>query len=387
MVSNFELTREQNELKEKVAQFTKEEIIPVIDDYDNKDEFPWGIAKKAFDLGIMNVRIPKKYGGKGLGLLDEIIIIEEICTGCVGVGTSLNVNSLGFEPIIIAGNDEQKERYLKPLTEKLSFIAFGLSETCCGSDATGIQCEAKKEGDYYVLNGTKFWITNAWISDSFVIFAKTSETDRKNKKHSSAFIVEKDWDGVKVAEPMKKLGLRTSPTSAILLKDVEVPNENMLGEVGDGFQIAMDTFATSRPAIGAFGVGVARAALRESIKYANKREAFTVPLKRFQLIQQLIARMIVGIESAKLLTYKAAAAIDSGKPDMILSSCSKIAGSEIAMKATKDAIQVWGGRGFLRNNPVEKLYRDAKVLEIYEGTTQIQEVIIGGQALEGNYNP
>jgi alkylation response protein AidB-like acyl-CoA dehydrogenase len=149
----------------------------------------------------------------------------------------------------------------------------------------------------------------------------------------------------------------------------------------------MDTFATSRPAIGAFGVGVARAALRESIKYANKREAFTVPLKRFQLIQQLIARMIVGIESAKLLTYKAAAAIDSGKPDMILSSCSKIAGSEIAMKATKDAIQVWGGRGFLRNNPVEKLYRDAKVLEIYEGTTQIQEMIIGGQALEGNYNP
>lgn len=387
MVTNFELTEEQLKLKEKVAKFTKDEIIPVINEYDAKDEFPWEIAKKAFDLGIMNVRIPKKYSGKGLGLLDEIIIIEEICTGCVGVGTSLNVNSLGFEPIIIAGNEDQKDKYLKPLTEKLSFISFGLSETCCGSDATGIQCKAKKQGDKYILNGTKFWITNAWIADNFVIFAKTSDTDRKNKRHLSAFIVGKDWDGVKVAEPMKKLGLRTSPTSAILLKEVEVPIENMLGNEGDGFQIAMETFATSRPAIGAFGVGVARAALRESIKYANKREAFTVPLKRFQLIQQLIARMIVGIESAKLLTYKAATAIDNGKPDMILSSCSKIAGSEIAMKATKDAIQVWGGRGFLRNNPVEKLYRDAKVLEIYEGTTQIQEVIIGGQALEGNYNP
>ncbi|MBD3228394.1 MAG: acyl-CoA dehydrogenase [Candidatus Lokiarchaeota archaeon] len=387
MTLNFEFSDDQIKLKEKAAKFVKDEVIPAIDKYDKNEEFPWELAEKAFDLGLMNVRIPKDYGGKGLGLLDEIIIIEEICAGCVGLGTSLNVNSLGFEPIILAGNDDQKNKYLKPLTEKLSFISFGLSETCCGSDAAGIQCKAEKKGDKYVLNGTKFWITNAWIADNFVVFARTGEINRKKKRHLSAFIIEKDWEGVKVADPMKKLGLRTSPTSAILLKDVEVPIKNRLGDEGDGFKIAMDTFATSRPAIGAFGVGVARAALRNSLEYANKRNAFTVPLKKFQLIQQLIARMILGIESAKLLTYKAAKAIDNGKPDMILSSCSKIAGSEIATKAAKDAIQIWGGRGFLSNNPVEKLYRDAKVLEIYEGTTQIQEIIIGGQALEGGYSP
>ena len=298
----------------------------------------------------------------------------------------MNVNSLGFEPIILAGNKEQKEKYLRPLTEKLRFIAFGLSEYVAGSDAAGIQCKAEKKGDKYIISGSKFWITNAYVADYFVVFCKTGE-DRWKKNHLSAFIVEKDWEGVKVAKPMKKLGLKVSPTSAINFKNVEVPIENMLKNEGDGFQIAMDTFNASRPAIGAFGIGLARAALRYSIKYANERNAFTVPIAKFQLVQKLIADMIVGIEAAKLLTYKASVAIDTGKPDRTLSSCAKLLGSKVASDASREAIQVWGGRGFLSNNPVEKLYRDAKVLEIYEGTTQIQEIIIGTNALTGVYKP
>ncbi|MHA1253841.1 MAG: acyl-CoA dehydrogenase family protein [Candidatus Helarchaeota archaeon] len=201
---NFDFDEKQLELKEKAKKFTETEVIKQIAEYDEKEEFPWDIAKKAFNLGLTNVRIPKKYGGKGLGLLEEVIIIEEICVGCVGLGTSLNVNSLGFEPIILAGTEEQKEKYLRPLTEKLSFIAFCLSETVAGSDAAGIQCKAEKQGDKYIINGSKFWITNASLADTFVVFTKTG-TDRNTKKHLTAFIVEKDWEGVKVSKPMSKL--------------------------------------------------------------------------------------------------------------------------------------------------------------------------------------
>lgn len=383
---DFEFSKEQLELKNKVKEFVDEEVTPKIAEYDRKEEFPWEILQKAFDLGIMNVRIPKEYSGMGLGLLEEVIIIEEIAVGCVGLATSMNVNSLGFEPIIIAGNEEQKEKYLRPLTEKLSFIAFALSEYVAGSDAAGIQCKAERKGDKYIINGSKFWITNASVADFFVVFTKTGE-DRWSKNHLTAFIVEKDWEGVKVPPHMKKMGLRVSPTCAINFKNVEVPIENRLGEEGDGFKIAMDTFDTSRPAIGAFGIGLARAALKYSIQYANERQTFTVPIKTFQLIQELISNMVVGIEAARNLTYKASLAIDNGKPERIISSCAKLLGSKVAMDAARDAIQIWGGRGYLSNNPVEKLFRDAKVLEIYEGTSQVQEIIIGTAALNGLYNP
>ncbi|MHA1379713.1 MAG: acyl-CoA dehydrogenase family protein [Candidatus Helarchaeota archaeon] len=381
---DFEFTKEQLKLKEITRKFVDEEVIPKIAEYDRNEEFPWELVQKAFDLGIMNVRLPKEYGGKGLGLLEEVIVIEEVAVGCTGLATSMNVNSLGFEPIIIAGNKQQKEKYLRPLTEKLKFIAFALSEYVAGSDAAGIQCKAEKKGDKYVINGSKFWITNAYIADYFVVFCKTGE-DRWKKNHLSAFIVERDWEGIKVAKPMKKMGLRVSPTSAINFKNVEVPIENMLGNEGEGFKIAMDTFNASRPAIGAFGIGLARAALKYSIKYANERKAFTTEIKNFQLVQKIIADMVVGIEAAKLLTYKASIAIDNGTPDRTISSCAKLLGSKVASDAAREAIQVWGGRGYLKNNPVEKLYRDAKVLEIYEGTTQVQEIIIGTNALNGIY--
>ena len=378
---DFNLTEEQIRLREEVHQFVQEEVSPVVGEYDAKDEFPKQIAEMAFERGFMNVRIPTKYGGRGLGLLDEVIITEELAYGGVGIATSINVNSLGFEPILLAGTEEQKEKYLTSLTQKLSFVAFAFSETVVGSDVAGIECKAWKEGDEYVLDGSKFWITNAILADLFVLFAKTGE----NRKELTAFIVPANLAGIKVSPPVKKLGIRESPTSAISFKQVRIPEENLLGQEGEGFKIAMNTFNASRPAIGAFGIGLARHALDLAIDYAKERKAFTVPLANFQMIQELIAHMVIGIEAAKGLTYKAAWLIDNNTPNLTISSCAKVYSSEVAMRAALDCLQIWGGRGYLRTNPVEKLVRDAKVLEIYEGTTQIQKVVISGAALSGEY--
>jgi len=378
---DFNLTEEQIKLREEVAKFTREEIVPVVNKFDEKDEFPREIMQKAFDKGFMNVRIPKKYGGRGMSLLDEVLITEEIAYGGAGIATSMNVNSLGFEPILLAGTDEQKEKFLRPLTEKLSFIAFAASEIGVGSDVAGIQCKAWKEGDEYVIDGNKFWITNAAVADLFVVFCKTGE----KRKELSAFIVPKDTPGIKAGPPVKKMGLRESPTSAVFLKNVRIPKENLLGEEGKGFDVAMGTFNASRPAIGAFAIGLSRRALDLAMDYAKKRTAFTVPLRNFQMIQELIANMVVGIEASKGLTYKSAWHIDQGDPNTTLSSCAKVYSSEVAMRSSLDCLQIWGGRGYLRNNPVEKLVRDAKVLEIYEGTTQIQKIVISQNALAGVY--
>ena len=379
---DFSLTKEQLKMRQEVREFVRKEIVPVIADFDAKDEFPMSLAKKAHELGFMNVRIPQELGGRGLGLLDEVLITEELAYGSIGIATSLNVNSLGFEPILLAGTKEQKEKYLRPLTEKLSFVSFACSEHVVGSDVAGIACKAWKEGDEFVLDGSKFWITNAIIADTLVVFAKTGE----KRKELSAFIVPSKTPGVKIAPPLKKMGLRDSPTCAISFKQARIPEENLLGKFGEGFQIAMDTFNASRPAIGAFAIGLARRALDLARDYAKERIAFTVPLASFQLIQDLIADMVIGIEASKGLTYKAAWMIDNKTPDTTLSSCAKVYSSEVAMKSALDCLQIWGGRGYLRSNPVEKLVRDAKVLEIYEGTTQIQKIIIGGAALQGMYS-
>jgi acyl-CoA dehydrogenase len=378
---DFNLTEEQLKLKEEVHQFVLEAVAPVIGEYDAKDEFPKEIAERAFEKGFMNVRIPTNYGGRGLGLLDEVLITEELAYGGVGIATSINVNSLGFEPILLAGSEEQKEKYLRALTEKLSFVAFACSETVVGSDVAGIQCKAWKEGDEYIIDGTKFWITNAILADTFVVFAKTGE----KRKELSAFIVPADLPGIKVAPPVKKLGIRESPTSAITFKKVRVPIDNLLGKEGEGFKIAMDTFYASRPAIGAFGIGLARHAFDLATDYAKQRTAFTVPLANFQMIQELIAHMVVGIEAAKGLTYRAAWLIDNKTPSNTISSCAKLYSSEVAMRSALDCLQIWGGRGYLRTNPVEKLVRDAKVLEIYEGATQVQKLVISSAALSGEY--
>ncbi|NHI91481.1 MAG: acyl-CoA dehydrogenase [Candidatus Lokiarchaeota archaeon] len=379
---DFNFSKEQEKLRKEVREFTLKEIVPKVGEFDEKDEFPWDIMKKAFQKGFMNVRIPKKYGGRGLNLLDEVIITEEIAYGGAGVATSMNVNSLGFEPILLAGTEEQKQKFLSPLTQKLSFVSFACSETVVGSDVAGIQCKAWKEGDEYVIDGNKFWITNASVADLFVVFAKTGE----KRKELSAFIVPKETSGVKAGPPVKKLGLRESPTCAVFFKNARIPKENLLSEEGKGFDIAMGTFNASRPAIGAFAIGLTRRALDLATEYAKKREAFTVTLDKFQMVQELIANMVVGIEASRGLTYKSAWLIDQGTPNTTLSSCAKVYSSEVAMRSALDCLQIWGGRGYLRTNPVEKLVRDAKVLEIYEGTSQIQRVVISQNALAGIYN-
>ncbi|MFX1294715.1 MAG: acyl-CoA dehydrogenase family protein [Promethearchaeota archaeon] len=378
---DFKFSEKQIMLRKNIREFVQEEVIPIVNVYDAKDEFPMEIAQKAFNKGFLNTRIPKKYGGRELGLLDEVIITEELAYGGVGIATSFNVNSLGFEPILLAGSEEQKQKWLGRLTKKLSFVAFACSETVVGSDVAGIQCKAWKESDEYIINGSKFWITNAILADFFVVFCKTG----KKRKELSAFIIPADSSGVKVGAPLKKMGLRESPTCAISFKQVKVPIENLLGKEGEGFKIAMDTFNASRPAIGAFGIGLSRRALDLAVDYAKKRTAFTVPLANFQLIQEMIANMVVGIEASRGLTYKAAWMIDNNIPDLTLSSCAKLFSSEVAMRSALDCLQIWGGRGYLRTNPVEKLVRDAKVLEIYEGTTQIQKIVIGDSALSGTY--
>jgi acyl-CoA dehydrogenase len=378
---DFNLSKDQLKLREEAHQFVIEEIAPVIGEYDAKDEFPRDLAEKAFEKGFMNVRIPPNYGGRGLGLLDEVLITEELAYGGVGLATSINVNSLGFEPILLTGTEEQKKTYLRPLTQKLSFVAFACSETVVGSDVAGIQCKARRDHDEYIIDGNKFWITNAILADTFVVFAKTGE----KRKELSAFIVPADLPGIKVAPPVKKLGIRESPTSAMTFKQVRIPTENLLGKEGDGFKIAMDTFYASRPAIGAFGIGLARHALDLATDYAKERTAFTVPLANFQMVQELIAHMVVGIEAARGLTYRAAWLIDNKTPSNTVSSCAKLYSSEVAMRSALDCLQIWGGRGYLRTNPVEKLVRDAKVLEIYEGTTQVQKLVISGAALSGEY--
>ncbi|MHC1591433.1 MAG: acyl-CoA dehydrogenase family protein [Candidatus Helarchaeales archaeon] len=381
-VLDFSFTKEQLDLRNEVRKFVREEILPNVAEWDEKDQFPEELMQKAFEKGFMNVRIPKKYGGRGLGLIEETIITEEIAYGSVGISTSMNVNGLGCEPILIAGTEEQKEKFLKPVTEKLSFVSFALSEYIAGSDAAGIQCKAWKEGDEYVINGNKFWITNASVADLFVVFCKTGE----KRKELSAFIVPADTPGVKAAPSVKKIGLRESPTCGVFFKDVRIPKENLLGKEGEGFQIAMDTFNVTRPGIGAFAIGLMRRALDLSVDYAKKRKAFTVPLSRFQMVQELIANMVIAIEASKGLVYRSAWSIDQGNPNPILSSCAKAYSSEMAMKAALDCLQIWGGRGYLRTSPVEKLVRDAKVLEIYEGTTQIQKIVISQNVLTGQYD-
>jgi len=378
---DFNFTPEQKALQKEVREFVKEEILPNTAEWDEKDHFPMELMKKAFKRGFMNVRIPKEFGGRGLGLIEETIITEEIAYGSVGISTSMNVNGLGCEPILLAGTEEQKKKFLKPVTEKLSFVAFALSEYIAGSDAAGIQCKAWKEGDEYVINGNKFWITNASVADLFVVFCKTGE----KRKELSAFIVPADTPGVKAGPPVKKIGLRESVTCAVFFKNARIPKENLLGEEGKGFQLAMDTFNVTRPGIGAFAIGLTRRALDLSVDYANKRKAFTVPLNRFQMVQELIANMVIGIEASKGLVYRSAWSIDNGNPNPVLSSCAKAYSSEIAMRSALDCLQIWAGRGYLRSNPVEKLVRDAKILEIYEGTTQIQKIVISQNVLSGNY--
>ena len=371
---DFMLTEEQKALQKKAREFAINEVLPVARKYDESEEFPLPVIKKAWEQGLLNLGIPKEYGGPGYGLLSSCIVVEEISSACPGIATSIFDNNLGAEPIVIGGNNDQKQRILSELVNEFKLIAFATSEPTMGSDVAGMKCKAEKDGDEYILNGNKFWITNGGYADYITVFA-TIDPEQKHKG-IAAFIVDTKSEGVKLGKHIPKLGQRSSNTVSVGLKNVRIPKENVLAKPGRGFVLAMQTFAHTRPAIGAFAIGCARSAMEYSIDYAQKREAFGRPIGNYQVIQEKIANMYKDIEAARLLTYKAAWEADQGMDNNLSSSIAKAFASDVAMNVTTEAIQIFGGYGYLRTYPVEKLFRDAKLYQIYEGTSEIQRIVI-----------
>jgi len=381
---DFRLTDEQHELQNKARRFAQEYMIPYAHYYDKTGEFPRPIIQKCWEEGLMNLSIPKEFGGQGLGSIEQCITVEEMAAGCAGMTTSIYVNSLGAEPILIAGTDEQKEKYLRPLTEDLKFISFACSEPGMGSDVAGIQTLVKKEGNHYVLNGSKFWITNAPHADYFTVFATLDPS--KRHKTLCAFIVDADTPGVKTGRPVEKMGHRASTTSSVVFRDAKVPEENILGGEGKGFAIAMKTFAMTRPSIAAFATGLARAAMEYARDYVNKREVFTQKLREFEVIQFKLAEMFMKIEASRALYLKAAWTTDNVGDATIPASVAKAFATDVAMETASEALQIHGGYGYIDQYPLEKLFRDAKLYQIYEGTSEVQRLILGRHVLSG-YEP
>lgn len=381
---NFNLSREQLDLQQNAQQFSMDVLLPAAWHYDEKDQLPLWVLKKADEAGIMNSDIPTEYGGMGYGLVEGAIVTEEIAAACPGLATSIFDNSLGFEPLVISDNEALKKKYLPEIAKNFKRICFATSEPGMGSDVSGIQCRAKEDGDHYILNGTKYWITNSGVADYMTIFA----TIDPEKKHDGicAFIVEKDWEGVRVGRPIPKLGQRTSNTAGISLKNVRVPMENMLAPPGKGFVLAMKTFSRTRPIIGAFAVGAARSAMEYALDYAKKRKTFGAGINSYQAIQFKLAEMYQRVETSRLLVLKGAWEADNGMDPTISASIAKLYASENAMKVLSDALQIFGGYGYTKMFPIEKLLRDTRLFTIYEGTTEVQKLIIAGHLLTA-YEP
>jgi acyl-CoA dehydrogenase len=381
---DFTLTKEQIELRNSARAFAQEYMLPYAHYYDKTGEFPRPIMQKCWEAGLMNLAIPKEFGGQGLGILEQCLVVEEMAAGCAGMTTSIYVNSLGAEPILVAGTDEQKEKYLKPLTESLKFISFACSEPGMGSDVAGIKTLVERDGDNYVLNGSKFWITNAPHADTFTVFASLDPS--KRHKALCAFIVDADSPGLKTGRPVEKMGHRASTTTSVILRNVKVPAENMLGSEGEGFKIAMKTFSMTRPAIAAFATGLARSAMEYAREYVGKREVFSEKLQNFEVIQFKLAEMFMKIEAARLMYLKAAWTTDFDGDSTIPASAAKAFATDVAMEVASEAVQIYGGYGYIDQFPVEKLFRDAKLYQIYEGTSEVQRLILARHVLSG-YEP
>jgi len=380
----FELSSTQKELQAKIREFAVREILPAVWHYDEKDEIPLFLLQKAFDSGLMNTDIPVKYGGKGFGLIESVILTEEMAAVCPGVATSIFDNSLGMVPIYLSENEKVKEKYLPVILRDFKRICFATSEPTIGSDVASMRCSAEKKGNNYILNGTKYWITNAGVADYMTIFATIDPA--KQHEGICAFLVERNWDGVSVGRPIPKLGQRASNTAGINLKNVRVPDENVIAQPGKGFVLAMKTFSRTRPTIGAFAVGAARSAMEYAIDYAKKRKAFGAKLSNFEAIAFKLAEMYQKVETSRLLVWKSAWEADSGMDSTISASIAKFYATEAAMEVVNDAMQIFGGYGYTKMFPIEKLLRDIRLLSIYEGTSEIQRLIVSGHVLN-NYKP
>jgi acyl-CoA dehydrogenase len=376
---NFQLSPKQLKLQKKAREFALKEILPVAWHYDEIDETPLPVLKKAYDSGLMNGDIPKKYGGKGWGLIEAVVLTEEFAAACPGIATSIFDNSLGMEPLLLCNNEPLKKKYCANILNDFKLICFATSEPSMGSDVAGIRCKAERDGDDYILNGTKYWITNGGIADYMSIFA-TADPDSQHEG-ICAFLVERDWPGVSIGHKIPKLGQRGSNTVGINFKDVRVPKENVMAPPGEGFMLAMQTFSRTRPAIGAFAVGSARSAMEFATDYAKKRRAFGTKIANFQAIQHKIAEMYQKVETSRLLVWKAAWEADNRMDPTISASIAKFYATEAALEVANEALQIFGGYGYTKMFPIEKLLRDARLYRIYEGTSEVQRYIVSGYAM------
>ena len=378
---DFTLTEEQEAMRALAHDFAEKEIRPVAAELDEREEFPWELVRKAGEIGLTTFAFPEEVGG--LGITDELtncIITEELSWGCAGVATVLGGTHLASIPILLAGSDEQKRRLLKPIVERNGLCAMALTEPDAGSDVAAMTTTARREGDSYVLNGAKRFITNGGIADLYVVFASVDRS--LGHRGVTAFLVPGDTAGITGGKKEKKLGIRCSHTGEVILENVVVPVENRLGEEGSGFKLAMTMLDRSRPMVAAIALGIGRAAYEYARDYAKERVQFGKPIASNQAIQFLLADMATKVQAARLMTWWSAKVTETARPFLYESSMAKNFASDVAMEVATDAVQIFGGYGYIREYPVEKLFRDAKITQIYEGTNQIQKIVVAQQILK-----
>ncbi|MBC7385634.1 MAG: acyl-CoA dehydrogenase family protein [Cryobacterium sp.] len=377
---DFTLSDDQKQLQELARKFSKEEIAPKAALHDKEGKFPREVAEKAWALGLMNTHISTEFGGLGLGVLDGCIITEELAYGCTGMCTAMEANALAAAPVMVAGNDAQKAEFLGMLTAEPKFAAYCVTEPGAGSDVSGIRTLAKKDGEDYVINGSKMWITNASVASWYFVLAYTDPTLKH--KGMSGFIVPADAKGITVGKKEWNMGQRASDTRGLTFDNVRIPARYRLGNEGEGFKIAMSAFDHTRPTVAAGAVGLAKRAMDEAVAYSMTRKTFGQPIASYQAISFLIAEMGMNIEAARMLVYKAGFEIDAGRRNTKFAAMAKAFAADMAMKVATDAVQVFGGYGYSEEYPVEKLMRDAKIYQIYEGTSQIQRLIMAKEIFD-----
>lgn len=377
---SFQLTSEQEELRRLARRFVQQEIVPVAAAYDRSGAYPWDVLKKGYDIGLLNESIPSAYGGGGMGVMEACILAEELSTGCAGMATNFMANTLGTNPIVLSGTPEQKAHFLPSFTASLQMAAFCLTEPSGGSDVASMLSTVRRDGDDYVLNGSKTFISNGSVASLYTVFANLDPA----QKHRGicAFALPADTPGVRHGRKLEKMGQRCADTAEVIFEDVHVPRMHLLGAEGDGFKVAMQTLDRTRPLIAIQAVGLARAAMEAAADYAKNRVQFGVPIAQHQAIQFMIADMATDIEAARLLAWQSAWMADNGLRQTRESSIAKLFATDMCMRVTTDAVQIFGGYGYMTEFPVEKYMRDAKLLQIYEGTNQIQRLVIARHTLE-----
>lgn len=381
---DYFFTEQQQMIIDTAREITNEKIIPVRAELDEKNQFPREILQDIAKADLFSIFVPEEYGGFGGGCFEIVLALEELARGCVGVATSFAASALGIFPVLIAGSEEQKQKYMPDIASGKRWAAFGLTESNAGSDASGIRTTAILDGDEWVLNGTKQWITNGGESQIYTIIALTDP--KKGARGASIFVVEDGDPGFSYGKKEDKMGIRSSSTRELILKDCRIPQDRLVGRRGTGFITVMKTLDMSRPGIASLGIGLAQAALDEAVTYAKQRVQFGKPIISFQAVQHILADMAIQLEAARSLVYAAAKHIDVHPKDMSkVSSMCKVFATDMAMKVTTDAVQVLGGYGYMKEYPVEKMMRDAKILQIYEGTNQIQRNVVG-QELNKEYS-